>query len=71
MSGPGRCDAVATLNDPAGRLAPAYGLHRPRSGGPSVGYAMVDGRGRVRCRTIDPTVDEHLAEVATIVGAVG
>ena len=55
---------------PAARLARAYGLHRPRSGGAPVGYAVVDRHGRIRYRTLDPTVADHLGEVRTIVGAV-
>ncbi|MGI8684358.1 MAG: hypothetical protein ACR2MO_04590 [Acidimicrobiales bacterium] len=70
VSGPGRCDGVATVNDPAARLGRSYGLHRPRAGGPPVGYAVIDRRGLIRYRTLDPTVADHLGEVDTIVRAV-
>lgn len=70
VSGAGRCPEGATVADPAARLARAYGLRRPRSGGAPVGYAVVDSHGRVRHRTLDPSVADHLGEVRTIVGAV-
>ena len=70
VSGAGRCPEGITVADPAARLARAYGLHRPRAGAASVGYAVVDGHGRIRYRTLDPTVADHLGEVRTIVGAV-
>ena len=70
VSGAGQCPQATTVADPAARLARAYGLHRPRSGGEPVGYAVVDRYGRIRYRTLDPTVADHLGEVRTIVGAV-
>ena len=70
VSGPGRCGGVTTINDPAARLGRAYGLDRPRTGGPPVGYAVIDSRGVTRYRTLDPTVAHHLGEVDTIVRAV-
>ena len=68
-SGPNRCDGVATIDDVSVRLAAAYGLARPRSGEEPVGYAVIDGAGRIRYRTLDPAVADNLAEVATIVRA--
>lgn len=70
VSGPGRCDGVTTVNDPAARLGRSYGLRRPRAGGPPVGYAVIDRRGLIRYRTLDPTVADNLGEVDTIVRAV-
>ncbi|MGH9268341.1 MAG: hypothetical protein ACRD0D_09205, partial [Acidimicrobiales bacterium] len=57
------------VSDPAARLANSYRLHRTRSGGPPEGYAVVDRRGLIRYRTLDPLVASHLGEVATIVRA--
>jgi len=70
VSGPGKCGGVATINDPVARFGRAYGLDRPRTGGPPVGYAVLDSRGLIRYRTLDPTVAEHPGEVDTIVRAV-
>ncbi len=68
-SGPYQCDGVATIDDVSMHLPGAYGLDRPRSGGEPLGYAIVDGAGRIRYRTLDPAVADNLAEVATIVRA--
>ncbi len=65
-----RCPAVgAVVGDPAGTVAEAYGLRRPRGGGQPVGYAVVDAAGAIRYRTLDPEVADQLDEVATIVAA--
>ena len=69
VSGTGRCPAVTTLEDPSGAAARAYGLHDPRDGATPVGYAVVDAQGRIRYRTLDPTMAEELDEVDTVVGA--
>ncbi len=69
VSGTGRCNGVATVNDGPAGLADAYGLPHPRSGGNPVGYAVVDRDGLVRYRTLDPEVADNLAEVATILRA--
>ncbi len=69
VSGPGECEGVTTVADPAARLARAYGLRRPRSGDAPVGYAVVDGHGQIRYRTLDPSVADHLGEVRTILRA--
>jgi hypothetical protein len=69
VAGSGRCQGVTTLEDPGARLARAYGLRRPRDGGAPVGYAVVDRHGRIRYRTLDPTVADGLDEVGTIVAA--
>ncbi|MDP9388090.1 MAG: hypothetical protein M3Q48_09315 [Actinomycetota bacterium] len=67
---PGACDEAGTVvGDPAGALADAYGLRRPRGGGPPVGYGVVDAAGAIRYRTLDPAVADRLSEVATIVAA--
>ncbi len=66
----GRCDGAGTVvGDPQRELAQAYGLRPTRGGGPPVGYAVVDGGGAIRYRTLDPAVADQLAEVATMVAA--
>ena len=70
VSGTGNCGSASTVNDPTGRLAAAYGLRQPKAGGPPVGYAIVDSRGRTRYRTLDPSVTDELGEVATILRAI-
>ncbi|MBW3643361.1 MAG: hypothetical protein KY447_10650 [Actinobacteria bacterium] len=66
----GRCDAAGTVvGDLNGTVAGAYGLRRPRGGGPPVGYAVVDAAGAIRYRTLDPTVSDELSEVGTILAA--
>jgi hypothetical protein len=69
VSGTGRCPGVTTLEDPSGALARAYGLRDPADGATPVGYAVVDGQGRIRYRTLDPTMAEELDEADTVVGA--
>ena len=44
----------AIVADPDGRIAQAYGLRTPRDGGYPIGYALVDGEGFIRHRTLDP-----------------
>lgn len=63
------CPGAAVVADPGGELVRVYGLRRPAGGGPPVGYAVVDGRGRIRYRTLDPSMAYELAEVDTIVEA--
>ena len=70
VSGPGRCGGVATVEDASGSLARAYGMRRPRDGGPPVGYAVVDRRGQIRYRTLDPSGAAGLGEVQTMVAAI-
>ena len=60
---------VTVVSDPGGRLAGAYGLRRPRGGGPPVGYAVVDEATRIRYRTLDPEVADRLGEVDTMLRA--
>ena len=69
VAGSGRCAAAAVVNDPSERLARQYGLRQPQSGGPRVGYAIVDRHGDIRYRTLDPSVADELSEVETIVRA--
>ncbi len=65
-----KCEAdVMLVSDPRGRLAHEFGLHEPRDGGPSVGYAVVDSEGRIRYRTLDPHDASELFEVSTILDA--
>jgi hypothetical protein len=64
------CDAAgAVVSDPEGAAAEAYGMRRPRGGGPPVGYAVIDASGDIRYRTLDPEVADQLEEVSTIVAA--
>lgn len=63
------CGALPVVEDSDGGLAEAYGMRAPSDGGPPVGYAVVDGQGRIRYRTLDPTVAAQLPEVATILAA--
>lgn len=63
------CGAVPVVVDPYVGLAEAYGMPLPSDGGPPVGYAVVDGQGRIRYRTLDPTVAAELPEVTTILAA--
>lgn len=58
---------ITVVGDADGRLAAGYMMRRPRDGGPPVGYAVVDTRGRVRYATLDPAVATLLDEVETIV----
>lgn len=69
VSGSGRCPGFTTLMDPALDDARGYGLPSTRSGEAPVGYVVVDGQGRIRYRTLDPTVADHLTEVDTVVRA--
>ena len=69
VSGSGRCPGATAIEDPSAALARAYGLRDPRDGAPPVGYAVVDGQGLIRYRTLDPTMAEELDEVDTVVGA--
>lgn len=71
VPGPGgRCaPGIAVVRDPTGALAAHFGLDRPRDGGAPVGYAVVDGRGDIRYRTLDPSVAAQLDEVDTILRA--
>lgn len=61
--------AEAVVDDADGAVSDAYGLRRPRGGGPPVGYAVVDAAGAIRYRTLDPEVADQLDEVSTIVAA--
>lgn len=66
----GRCaPGTAVIGDPTGALAAQFGLDRPRDGGAPVGYAVVDGRGDIRYRTLDPSVAAQLDEIDTILRA--
>lgn len=67
-SSPGCPPGVVTVND-GGWLAQRFGMPVPVDGGPAVGYALVDAQGRIRYRTLDPSVARHLGEVATMVEA--
>jgi hypothetical protein len=68
-TGSAGCGALPVVEDSDGRLAEAYGMRSPADEGPPVGYAVVDGQGRIRYRTLDPTVATELPEVATILAA--
>lgn len=64
------CGAVTVVTDPEQRLGRRFGLREPADGGPPVGYAVVDGAGDIRYRTLDPAVAHQLDEVLTLVEAV-
>jgi alkyl hydroperoxide reductase subunit AhpC len=57
------------VGDPAGALAAQFGLDRTSDGGAPVGYAVVDGHGDIRYRTLDPSVASQLDEIDTILRA--
>lgn len=63
------CADIQTVIDADGRLATGFGMRRPRDRGPPVGYAVVDRAGRIRYRTLDPSVVTGLREVETMVRA--
>lgn len=65
----GPCPAVGVVTDAAGGLASGFAMRRPRDGGPPVGYAVVDRAGRIRYRTLDPSVVNGLREVETMLKA--
>jgi hypothetical protein len=68
--GPERsCAGAPVVPDPAGGLAIGFAMRRPRDRGPPVGYAVVDRAGRIRYRTLDPSVVSGLREVETMVKA--
>jgi hypothetical protein len=60
---------VPIVTDENARLARWYGLREPNDRGVPVGYAVVDDQRRIRYRTLDPTVDDELDEVDTILQA--
>jgi hypothetical protein len=68
-TGTAECRAVPVIEDPDGSLAEGYGMRSPIADGSPVGYAVVDDRGRIRYRTLDPAVITELGEVRTIVAA--
>ena len=57
------------VSDADGQVARAYDMPRPSKGGFPVGYAVVDNKGMIRYRTLDPRAGHHLPEVRTIVEA--
>lgn len=57
------------VGDPTGALAAQFGLDRPRDRGAPVGYAVIDGHGDIRYRTLDPSVAAQLDEIDTILRA--
>lgn len=69
VAGSDRCAAATIVEDPTATLARKYGLRQPRSGGPPVGYVVIDRQGDIRYRTLDPAVADELREVETIVRA--
>lgn len=59
-------DDVATVEADPSEVAEAFGLRRPSGDVDPTGYAIVDGAGRVRYRTLDPLAAELLDEVSTM-----
>lgn len=66
---PRACAGLALA--PSGDIASAVGLAQPSDGGAPVGYALLDGAGRVRYSTLDPAAADHLPEVETMLRAIG
>jgi alkyl hydroperoxide reductase subunit AhpC len=64
-----RCPGLVVVADPDGRLAREYELRTPRGGDTPVGYAVVDSKGQIRYRTLDPNAAGRLDEVSTILTA--
>lgn len=60
---------TAVIGD-SGRIAEALRMETPQDGGFPIGYAVIDGAGRLRYQTLDPKYLEHASEVATMAGAV-
>lgn len=64
------CGPGVVVPETSGRkAAEAFGLPSRRDGGVPVGYAIVDAKGQVRYRTLDPSVAGLLDEVVTMVDA--
>lgn len=70
VAGTGACDAATIIDDRPARLARAYGLPAPRGGRGRVGYAIVDGDGNIRYRTLDPVIAGDISEVDTMLEAI-
>lgn len=65
-----RCGTdVEVVEGSVSRAANAFGLPRPRDGKSPLGYAIVDERGFIRYRTLDPGTPTLLAEVDTMLAA--
>lgn len=62
-------DGVEVVQGSVSRAAGAFGLARPRDGKAPLGYAVVDARGMIRYRTLDPGTPTLLAEVDTMLAA--
>lgn len=71
-SEPAACPGFVTVVDdvPVERAARAYGLPATRDRGEPAGYAVVDAEGRIRYRTLDPSVVGLLDEAVLILAAV-
>lgn len=65
----GCASAVLSVRMTASAAAALYGLPQPRDGAEPLGYAIVDGEGRLRYRTLDPHAPQLLAEVVTMLRA--
>lgn len=64
-------DFVTVVDDVAvERAASEYGLPDPRDRGEPAGYAVVDADGRIRYRTLDPSLVALLDEAVVVVRAV-
>lgn len=70
VAGTETCDIATIVVDPPSRLAREYGLPAPREGEDRVGYAIADGDGNIRYRTLDPVVASDLSEVDTMLAAI-
>lgn len=68
---PGSCPrAVDVVTADVRATAAAFGLPAARGDVTPTGYAIVDGRGRIRYRTLDPVAPELIDEVETMLRGV-
>jgi len=71
VSSPSTCTPETQVVIDDGALAGRFGMPTPVDRGPPVGYAIIDGAGQIRYRTIDPNMAGRLDEVATLLDAIG
>lgn len=54
------------LADPQGNLARSFHLDAPRDGGYPIGYVIIDTKGNIRYRTLDPEYMLHGADIEVL-----
>lgn len=67
---PEDCGELSVAAADVARVGRAFGLPEPLSDTEPTGYVIVDGKGRIRYRTLDPLATELLDEVATMLRGV-